>query len=52
MLKASEAIVVDEYFGPEPEESKEEKMPGLLRTKGLSKPQFTISLGPGPLWWS
>jgi len=51
MLKASEAIVVDEYFGPVPEESQEEKMPALLR-KGLSKPQFTISLGPGPLWWS
>ena len=31
MLKASEAIVVDEYFGPVPEESQEEKMPALLR---------------------
>jgi len=50
MLKASEAIVIDENFGPK-EKEKEEKMPALLKKSSLT-PQFTISLGPGPLWWS
>jgi len=51
MLKASDAIVIDEYFGPKEKEEKE-KMPALLRENSDSKPRFTISLGPGPLWWS
>lgn len=51
MLKASDAIVLDENFGPE-EKEKEEKMPALLKEEGSSSQQFIISLGPGPLWWS
>jgi len=49
MLKASDAIVIDENFGPKEEEK--EKMPALLKENSFTK-TFTISLGPGPLWWS
>jgi len=50
MLKACDAIVVDENFGPK--EEKKEKMPALLKENSSSYQKFTISLGPGPLWWS
>jgi len=51
MLKASESIVIAETFGPGVKEEKE-KMPALLSENSSRKTMYTISLGPGPLWWS
>jgi len=51
MLKASDAIVLDENFGPK-EKEKKENMPALLKENSSRSQGFTISLGPGPLWWS
>ncbi|XP_025081917.1 LOW QUALITY PROTEIN: ornithine decarboxylase antizyme 1-like [Pomacea canaliculata] len=51
MLKASDAIVLDENFGPQTKE-KEENMPALRKTNIISSSRYIIRLGPGPLWCS
>jgi len=51
MLKASDAIVLDENFGPQTQE-KEENMPSLQRTNIISNSRYIIRLGPEPLWCS
>ncbi|BFZ25694.1 hypothetical protein BsWGS_28733 [Bradybaena similaris] len=51
MLKASEAIVLDENFGPTASDL-EDNMPGLNKESSASPKRCIISLGPGPLWWS
>ncbi|KAL5020368.1 hypothetical protein ScPMuIL_003260 [Solemya velum] len=48
MLKAAEAIVLDENFGPQPKEKKQ-IMPALQSTNILPHKRYCISLGPGPL---
>ncbi|XP_052084607.1 LOW QUALITY PROTEIN: ornithine decarboxylase antizyme 2-like [Mytilus californianus] len=48
MLRAAEAIVIDENFGPKAKEEKE-KMPALHSTQIMSSQRYYISLGPGPL---
>ncbi|XP_060070937.1 LOW QUALITY PROTEIN: ornithine decarboxylase antizyme 1-like [Ylistrum balloti] len=51
MLRAADAIVVDENFGPKAQEKKE-NMPALQSTNILSHQRYCISLGPGPQWCS
>ncbi|XP_064596583.1 LOW QUALITY PROTEIN: ornithine decarboxylase antizyme 1-like [Liolophura sinensis] len=51
MLKASEAIVKAENFGPKTEE-KEENMPSLQSTDIVPNKRYCISLGPRPQWCS
>jgi len=51
MLRASEAVFVDENFGPKAQEEKE-KMPALHSTNILPSQRYCISLGTGPQWCS
>jgi len=51
MLRAADAIVLDENFGPQAQEKKE-TMPALQKTNMLSSQRYCISLGPGPQWRS
>ncbi|XP_046555725.1 LOW QUALITY PROTEIN: ornithine decarboxylase antizyme 1-like [Haliotis rubra] len=51
MLRASEAIVLDENFGPQSRDILA-SMPALQSTNMMSNQRYCISLGPGPLWYS
>nr|XP_011416078.2 LOW QUALITY PROTEIN: ornithine decarboxylase antizyme 1-like [Crassostrea gigas] len=47
MLRAADAIILDENFGPKAKEEKE-KMPALHSTNLLPSKRYSISLGAGP----